>query len=538
MDKEKLKSTGMILTGALATSAIDSSGEVLDIDGADISLLLEKKGFVNIEHIMSEDDQESTPDEAEEGEKIVGKIIFARKIKCLEDCQDEDQRRWWNVYKLPMIYGAVRLFDGAGHKNAMAIAAVIRDHIANNEPLEVGFSVEGATLKRDGYKLKETIIRGVALTVKPCNKSATADLVYDPNAPDGYQVLPQGKTIFKSENAIYTKLGGSRGIANPELLKAMTAGSYNAAPGTLTNGAALQVEDRGLRAALKAAVRDWPKNKPFRKFLREYLDKNNVGDVSDDFLNHYSDLVESKYWRIRKTEEVLEDLKKKGKGVAPKLPKTPAPETLTNNGKPVKPNPKLKAPKFDEKSGTLHLPEGSFKIYIPTQDKDKKSGEAFHSIMNDPKVEQFHGYAMENWAKAHKLLKAGKLPPEVAMHSVLFSQLSPNTPVPMQELMYCLDGEVIVLLTDGTQKKIKDCLVGDKVWSFDNGHLVETDIVNVFDNGIKEVFEVVLDDGSIVVCTKEHKFLTKEGMVPLSEIIEKDLEIISVAKEKINGVAS
>lgn len=438
---DKLKSTGMILTGALATSAIDSSGEVLDIDGADISLLQEKKGFVNIEHIMPEDDdQESTPVEAEEGEKLVGKIIFARKIKSLEDCQDEDQRRWWKVYKLPMIYGAVRLFDGAGHKNAQAIAAVIRDHIANNEPLEVGFSVEGATLKRDGYKLKETIIRGVALTVKPCNKSATADLVYDPKAPEGYQVLPQGKAIFKSEDAIYTKLGGARGIVSPDLLKAMSAGSYNSAPGTLTGGAALQVEDKNLRATAKAAVRDWPKTGPFKAFLKSYLEKNNIGDASDEFLNHYSDLVESKYWRIKKSQEVLNDLKKKGKEVAPK--KASAPTGFTNNGAPVKPNPKLAGAKFDEKSGTLHIPEGSFKVYIPSRDPDKNVGDAFHGIMQDPKVEQFHGYAMENWAKAHKLLKAGKLPPEVAMHSVLFSQLSPN----------CLDAETEALTQRGWVK--------------------------------------------------------------------------------------
>jgi hypothetical protein len=56
--------------------------------------------------------------------------------------------------------------------------------------------------------------------------------------------------------------------------------------------------------------------------------------------------------------------------------------------------------------------------------------------MQDPKVNAFHNYATENWAKMNKLLKHGKLPPEAVMHAVLFSQLSPNTPVPVQEMMY------------------------------------------------------------------------------------------------------
>jgi GGDEF domain-containing protein len=45
-------------------------------------------------------------------------------------------------------------------------------------------------------------------------------------------------------------------------------------------------------------------------------------------------------------------------------------------------------------------------------------------------------HALTNWSKVHKLLKGGKLPPEVVMHAVMFAQLSPNKPVPTQEIQY------------------------------------------------------------------------------------------------------
>jgi hypothetical protein len=454
----------MVLTGVFASQAIDKSGEVLDVESADISSLKEGKGFVNFEHKLPEkyaQEESPTPDSAEE---VVGKVIFAKKIMSEDDASDEDQRKFWKRFKLPIIYGAIRLFDAAGHKHAQAIAAMVRDAVANNEPLEVGFSVEGAVLNRKGMELKESVVRGVALTVKPCNATAGSELMYDPLAPEGFVVMPKGRIMHKNEDPTKVHLSGTIAIYGPELMKALSAGSYDASPGSLTGGAALQREHV---ATAKAARRDWPKGQvKFRPFLKKYFEKSNISDVSDEFLDHYSDLVESEYWRVKKSEEVIEDLKKAGKWKynkdtqmlhleakpeiqldpkkkgarfpkdADSLGAVPQPVgPLTNNGKPVKPNPKLKDPVFDDKTGTLHMPEGSFKVYIPSRDTPEIA-KAFDGLMNDPKIEKFHGYAMQNWSKAHKLLKAGRLPPEVAMHAVLFSNLSPNTPVPNQELMY------------------------------------------------------------------------------------------------------
>ncbi len=463
--------TGFLLDGVFASEAIDSSGEILSIKGMDISTFQEGKGLANYEHKDSSGDSN--------GQEIVGKVVYVHKIFNEDDCQDDRQKLFWKRTKVPFLYGVVRLYDGAGHDGAKALAASIRDSVANEEPIVVGFSIEGATLERDGNKLKSTIGRLVALTTKPCNKQAVSGILSDPNAPDGYSTNPEkATTTLKAvpRDPLNMRLGGTQTEYGGEMLKALTAGSYAGPPGTLTGGAALQVEDRGLKAMAKAAARDWPKNGKFRDFLKSYLDKAEMGDVSDEFLDHYSDLVESKYYRVKKAEEVIESLKKAGKpvqwkpnvsektlsdlknkhgydtpeqkklvdGIARKnhhakagSAKTPegAVEPLTRDGALLKPNKKLVEPTFDEQNGVLHLPSGSFPVYLPHRDTPELR-DKFHALMNDPQISKYHDYAMQNWVKAHQLLKAGKLPPEVAMHAVLFSNLSPNTPVPVQELMY------------------------------------------------------------------------------------------------------
>lgn len=444
MGTENPKSAGgMLLSGVLASEAFDSSGEVLDIKGMDLSILEEGRGIVNYEHHESEEDT-TKQEEKDHGAEVVGRILSVKKIFDEDDCSDDDQRRFWKLTKVPFVYGISRLYDKAGHEGAKALAANIRDAVANEDPLILGWSIEGTTLKREGHKLASTIARAVALTSKPCNKTAVAGLLLDPNAPEGFSKNPNNTKIYlKNEDPLRQRLGGSEIEYSAEMLKAMSAGSYNAAPGTLTGGAALQVEDKTLKnKTLKsmalAAKRDWNKMGKFRDHLKATLEKANLHDVSDEFLDHFSDLVEANHLRIKKSEEVLSELKAAGK--TPKTPKTSkpkmaSPEALTNNGEPVKPNKKLTEPKFDENKGILHMPQGSFKVYVPGHDTPEIASK-FHEILNDPKVDAIHNYAMENWSKAHQLLKAGQLPPEVAMHAVLFSNLSPNTPVSSQELMY------------------------------------------------------------------------------------------------------
>lgn len=289
-------STGLLLDGVFASEAIDSSGEILDISGLDISDFEEGKGVANYEH-------QGHDKEDHQGQEIVGKVIFSKKIYRESDAGNDRELMFWQKVRLPFLYGVVRLYDGAGHDGAKALAAIVRDSHANEEPTVVGFSIEGSTLDHDKStnRLKSTIARRVAITLRPCNKQAVSALLSDPNAPEGYEknpvapdllaMVPVGKQTRKTEGAdpLYRRLGGSEAVYGSAVTKALSAGSYGGAPGALTGGSALQREDRGRvhRALALAAYRDWNRVTPFREFL-----KTRMPEASDDFLDHFSDLVE------------------------------------------------------------------------------------------------------------------------------------------------------------------------------------------------------------------------------------------------------
>lgn len=214
-----MASTGMIIDGALGSECIDSSGEVLDVEGADISDLEEGRGVLNYEHQNAEDEDKEGK-KANQGQEIVGKILSAKKIFKETDCENARQRLFWKKIKHPYIYGVCRLYDGAGHEGAKALAAQIRDHVANSEPILVRFSVEGSTLEKEGNILKRSVIRRVALTLKPCNRTADSGLLEDPNAPKGFEKLPnspenilaglgEDTKKFEHQHPLYNRLGGS-----------------------------------------------------------------------------------------------------------------------------------------------------------------------------------------------------------------------------------------------------------------------------------------------------------------------------------------
>lgn len=119
------KATGMIIDGVAASEAIDSSGEVLDVKGCDISSFENGDGLLNWEH-RGEDAKGASAND------IVGHIIYAKKIYKADDCADRRQRMYWDMVKLPLIYIKARLYDGGGHPGAIALAAQIRDHVQNN----------------------------------------------------------------------------------------------------------------------------------------------------------------------------------------------------------------------------------------------------------------------------------------------------------------------------------------------------------------------------------------------------------------------
>jgi hypothetical protein len=424
----------MIIDGLIMTEAIDRSGEVVALDGCDCSSIDEKTAYANYEHLSGDSGSPVS---------MVGKIIYYKKLFKEADCENARQLKFYKQVDLPCLYAIIRLSDTAGHTGAAQLAASIRDELKNDGEIKISFSIEGSTLKRVGQRLTSTIIRGVAITFKPANRSVQTGILSDPTAPPGFDTNPEGISAKEKKDWMSELADSKKSERNPDamvlsgfqntftelpddLLKATEAGNYNAAPSTLTGGAALQVEDPSLRKRyLKnqalAALRDWDKSEPFKKFL-----KHRLPEADDEFIDRFSEMVEE--FRMKKAEKVEVD---EPDEISPPSKDGP----LSIMGKPV-PATNVDKPVFDEKSGVLHTPRGSFPMYIPHKDPSPGARESFGNIMQDPTANKIHGYAFDNWKKAHHLLKAGKLPEQVIMHAVLFSNLSPNTPVPAQERMY------------------------------------------------------------------------------------------------------
>jgi diguanylate cyclase (GGDEF)-like protein len=389
-------STGLIFDGIAGSECIDSSGEVLRVKGADCSSWSTPGGILfNYEH---------APKEKGPG-MVVGRVIFLKKIYEKSDCDNERQKMYWDRVECPFIYVVGRLFDGAGHQGAQALAAIMRDNAANNEPLMCRLSVEGSTLVKDANELKESIVRAIAITTRPCNRTATTELIEDPDAPNGFEkkhVKQKVKDLLDLEDAeknefadpLYRRLGGSVDAAcspldDDSLLKAYTAGSSDAVPSTLTGGAALQREDLGPHSVAKQAAKalhEYDFTKPFDKAEFRAYAKSQLPEASDEFLDHFADMADD--YRVKRSLIKKEPTSAPGSqkmpnsAAQPKAPvqatkpattapiKAPPKEGLvklqkaTIRGVPVAPTPNQDF-EFDEKNGILHTPRGSFPLYNP-----------------------------------------------------------------------------------------------------------------------------------------------------------------------------
>ncbi len=89
----------------------------------------------------------------------------------------------------------------------------------------------------------------------------------------------------------------------------------------------------------------------------------------------------------------------------------------------------------------------------------------------------------------------------------------------------CVSGDSIVY-SENKKIKIKDVIKykNKKIIAMDfkTKKIKETEILNYFDNGEKEIYEVTLESGKKIKCTENHRFLTKSGWKRLKDIKEKD----------------
>jgi intein/homing endonuclease len=93
----------------------------------------------------------------------------------------------------------------------------------------------------------------------------------------------------------------------------------------------------------------------------------------------------------------------------------------------------------------------------------------------------------------------------------------------------CLSPKTIVITENG-EKCLDELNIGDKVLAPKNLNEDEfVEVIDIIDNGIKEVVEITMEDGKKIICTLDHKFLCSDGKVhKLIEILEQNLEIMCI----------
>lgn len=79
---------------------------------------------------------------------------------------------------------------------------------------------------------------------------------------------------------------------------------------------------------------------------------------------------------------------------------------------------------------------------------------------------------------------------------------------------YCLDGDTLILMSDGTTKPIKDIQIGDKIIGTrldgQYHYLTETTVLDHWQT-YKEAYEITLSNGVKLVCSGDHRWLTNRG---------------------------
>lgn len=220
----------------------DTQGEILSVEGADISELIAGRGRFNDNH-------------GKGFFNSVGRITEAKKIFTEDDCENERQKYYWQKIRAPYIYVKGYLYNDEEHPNAKAAAAILKSIHKSDAPLKLKASVEGGVVSRglkDPALLAQTKIHSVALTftpannatlVEPLNLEKTALSSYDEeliksvlhmatdNVPSFIDISEkmQMEQIAKKVETISTIVKALKNADNPEELKKNLRGLKNMA---------------------------------------------------------------------------------------------------------------------------------------------------------------------------------------------------------------------------------------------------------------------------------------------------------------------
>lgn len=161
------KNKALEIDGIFASELRDQQGELLSLEGADISDLNAGLGVFNDNHSSG-------------FYNVLGKITYAKKLFDRDDCEDDRQRYFWDKIKAPCLYGRGVLFNDEDHPNAKAAAAILRSIHKSDCPLKLKASVEGGVVSRgilDPSILRQTRVKRVALTFVPANNATLIEPV-------------------------------------------------------------------------------------------------------------------------------------------------------------------------------------------------------------------------------------------------------------------------------------------------------------------------------------------------------------------------
>jgi len=143
----------------------DTQGEMLDVEGADISELIAGNGRLNDNH-------------GKGFFNSIGRVTNAKKIFKREDCENTRHEYYWDKVKAPYIYVEGELYNDEEHPNAIAAAAILRNIHKTDIPLKIKASVEGGVVARgikDPNHLARTKIHSIALTFTPANQATLVE---------------------------------------------------------------------------------------------------------------------------------------------------------------------------------------------------------------------------------------------------------------------------------------------------------------------------------------------------------------------------
>jgi len=129
------------------------------------------------------------------------------------------------------------------------------------------------------------------------------------------------------------------------------------------------------------------------------------------------------------------------------------------------------------------------------------------------------------------LLRSVQVPefPGITLHEVrsrsALNAVPPGSPMPFQwtinpyrgcahQCVYCLSGDTRVLMADGSQRRIADLVVGDRIIGSEQRgtyrHYVATDVLAHWST-TKLAYRVSLEDGTELIASGDHRFLTLRG---------------------------